>query len=231
MHDADRQTARVRYVPPPDRIVSSSLLNFETPQDLAFLTSSPNHATPRIQADPTNANNHVLLVPAGSQPQINVAALTRGREFPGPWDLIGMRYRMLDSSGPPAVTFDRSYGQLAMSQVHADASPTASGEWHTLWFTTAEPFEPATSQRAMPAASYQLVFGKNAGAMLIDDVVLPAPRRGDLLAVPATGAYTLAMASNYNGVPRPAAVLLRNGSARIVRRRETIEDLLRAEVG
>jgi diaminopimelate decarboxylase len=69
------------------------------------------------------------------------------------------------------------------------------------------------------------------GDVLIDDVALPAPRRGDLLAVPATGAYTLAMASNYNGVPRPAAVLVRHGSARIVRRRETIEDLLRAEVG
>ncbi len=68
------------------------------------------------------------------------------------------------------------------------------------------------------------------GDVLIDDVALPAPRRGDLLAVPATGAYTLAMASNYNGVPRPAAVLVKDGSARVIRRRETIDDLLRAEV-
>ena len=68
------------------------------------------------------------------------------------------------------------------------------------------------------------------GDVLIDDVMLPSPRRGDLLAVPATGAYTLAMASNYNGVPRPAAVLVRGGSARLIRRRETIEDLLRVEV-
>jgi diaminopimelate decarboxylase len=68
------------------------------------------------------------------------------------------------------------------------------------------------------------------GDVLIDDVMLPSPLRGDLLAVPATGAYTLAMASNYNGVPRPAAVLVRGGSARLIRRRETIEDLLRAEV-
>ena len=49
------------------------------------------------------------------------------------------------------------------------------------------------------------------GDVLIDDVELPAPRRGDLLAVPATGAYTLAMASNYNGVTRPAAVLVDAG--------------------
>jgi diaminopimelate decarboxylase len=67
------------------------------------------------------------------------------------------------------------------------------------------------------------------GDVLIDDVTLPAPRRGDLLAVPATGAYTLAMSSNYNGVPRPAAVLVRDGEARLIRRRETVDDLLELE--
>ena len=67
------------------------------------------------------------------------------------------------------------------------------------------------------------------GDVLIDDVELPAPRRGDLLAVPATGAYTLAMSSNYNGVPRPAAVLVRDGDARVIRRRETVDDLLGLE--
>ena len=67
------------------------------------------------------------------------------------------------------------------------------------------------------------------GDVLIDDVPLPAPRRGDLLAVPATGAYTLAMSSNYNGVGRPAAVLVRDGDARAIRRRETVDDLLRLE--
>jgi len=67
------------------------------------------------------------------------------------------------------------------------------------------------------------------GDVLIDDVSLPAPRRGDLLAVPATGAYTLAMSSNYNGVGRPAAVLVRGGDARLIRRRETVDDLLSLE--
>ena len=61
-------------------------------------------------------------------------------------------------------------------------------------------------------------------------VELPEPRRGDLLAVPATGAYTLAMSSNYNGVPRPAAVLVGDGDARLIRRRETVDDLLALEV-
>lgn len=68
------------------------------------------------------------------------------------------------------------------------------------------------------------------GDVLIDDVSLPPPRRGDLLAVPATGAYTLAMSSNYNGVPRPAAVLVGDGEARLIRRRETIADLLQLEL-
>jgi diaminopimelate decarboxylase len=67
------------------------------------------------------------------------------------------------------------------------------------------------------------------GDVLIDDVALPAPRRGDLLAVPATGAYTLAMASNYNGVTRPAAVLVCDGEVTLIRRRETVDDLLRVE--
>jgi len=68
------------------------------------------------------------------------------------------------------------------------------------------------------------------GDVLIDDVVLPEPQRGDLLAVPATGAYTLAMSSNYNGVSRPAAILVRDGQATVIRRRETVDDLLALEV-
>jgi len=83
-----------------------------------------------------------------------------------------------------------------------------------------------------PAAEAVSIAGMHceSGDVLIDDVLLPAPRRGDLLAVPATGAYTLAMASNYNGVTRPAAVLVGGGAARLIRRRETIDDLLRMEV-
>jgi diaminopimelate decarboxylase len=82
-----------------------------------------------------------------------------------------------------------------------------------------------------PSAGTYRIAGKHceSGDVLIDGVELPEPRRGDLLAVPATGAYTLAMASNYNGVPRPAAVLVSDGSARVIRRRETVEDLLAFE--
>jgi diaminopimelate decarboxylase len=51
-----------------------------------------------------------------------------------------------------------------------------------------------------------------------------------VLAVPVTGAYTLAMSSTYNAVPRPAAVLVHDGRARLIRRRETVADLLAYEV-
>jgi diaminopimelate decarboxylase len=62
--------------------------------------------------------------------------------------------------------------------------------------------------------------------VLIERVDLPEPHRGDILAVPVTGAYTLSMSSSYNVVPRPAAVLVTDGKARVIRKRETIEDLL-----
>ena len=75
------------------------------------------------------------------------------------------------------------------------------------------------------------VCGKHceSGDVLIEGARLPAPRRGDLLAIPATGAYTLSMGSNYNAVPRPAAVLVADGHVRVIRRRETLDDLLRQE--
>jgi diaminopimelate decarboxylase len=81
-----------------------------------------------------------------------------------------------------------------------------------------------------PAGDFRIA-GKHceSGDVLIDSIALPQPRRGDLLAVPATGAYTLAMSSNYNGLPRPAAVLVADGQARLIRRRETVDDLIRFE--
>jgi diaminopimelate decarboxylase len=68
------------------------------------------------------------------------------------------------------------------------------------------------------------------GDVLVADARLPGDVAvGDLLAIPVTGAYGYSMASNYNKVPRPAVVFVRNGSARIVVRRETPEDLVRLD--
>jgi diaminopimelate decarboxylase len=79
-----------------------------------------------------------------------------------------------------------------------------------------------------PATAAYAVAGKHceSGDVLIERVELPEPHRGDILAVPVTGAYTLSMSSTYNAVPRPAAVLVSAGEARLIRRRETVEDLL-----
>jgi len=68
------------------------------------------------------------------------------------------------------------------------------------------------------------------GDILITDAMLASPRPGDVLVTPATGAYGYAMASNYNGVPRPAVVFCRDGDARVVVRRETYEDLVARDV-
>jgi diaminopimelate decarboxylase len=69
------------------------------------------------------------------------------------------------------------------------------------------------------------------GDVLIDEAHLPAGTGvGDLVATPVTGAYGYSMASNYNRVPRPAVVFVRDGSAREVLRRETVDDLARLEV-
>lgn len=83
-----------------------------------------------------------------------------------------------------------------------------------------------------PDATYA-VAGKHceAGDVLIEQAPLPAPRPGDVLAVAATGAYSASMASNYNGLPRPAAVVVAAGEARSVVRRETLDDLLAAQIG
>ena len=64
------------------------------------------------------------------------------------------------------------------------------------------------------------------GDILVTDVELAAPRPGDVLVTPATGAYGHALANNYNGIPRPPVVLCRDGDARAVVRRETYEDLM-----
>jgi diaminopimelate decarboxylase len=69
------------------------------------------------------------------------------------------------------------------------------------------------------------------GDIVVHDVPLPSDLApGDLVAVPASGAYHRSMASNYNHVPRPPVVAVRDGSARVIVRRETEDDLLRLDV-
>ena len=66
--------------------------------------------------------------------------------------------------------------------------------------------------------------------ILIQSVPLAEPEPGDILAVLATGAYNYSMASNYNRFPRPAVVLVADGRAEVIVKRETLDDLLRQDV-
>ena len=69
------------------------------------------------------------------------------------------------------------------------------------------------------------------GDILVEDVALPAVTPGDLIAIPACGAYCLPMSSNYNGALRPAVVLVHEGTPRLAQRRQTVEDLLALDAG
>jgi diaminopimelate decarboxylase len=69
------------------------------------------------------------------------------------------------------------------------------------------------------------------GDVLVRDVALPRLEAGDVVAIPASGAYCLAMASNYNAALKPPIVFVADGQARLVRRRESYADLMALEVG
>ena len=83
------------------------------------------------------------------------------------------------------------------------------------------------SPTASAAGRVCTIAGKHceSGDVLQRDVELDDPRPGDLLVMPATGAYGHAMANNYNGIPRPPVIFCEDGDARAVVRRETYEDL------
>ena len=90
-------------------------------------------------------------------------------------------------------------------------------------------YEVLVANRALePPAERVHIAGRycESGDVLVDEARLPPPEPGDLIALPASGAYCIPMASNYNMAVRPAVVMVRDGEARIIRRRETYDDIL-----
>ncbi len=90
----------------------------------------------------------------------------------------------------------------------------------------------ANRNSSAPAINSRIV-GKHceSGDILISEIDMPEDvRAGDLLAIPATGAYGRSMASNYNHMPRPSVIAVLNGTAREILRRENEEDLLNLDV-
>jgi diaminopimelate decarboxylase len=90
----------------------------------------------------------------------------------------------------------------------------------------------AVDRASAPAERRYALVGKHceSGDVVIDGAELPELRAGDVVAVAATGAYNASMASTYNGVPRAAAVLVEDGTARPITRRETVDELLAREL-
>jgi diaminopimelate decarboxylase len=94
-------------------------------------------------------------------------------------------------------------------------------------------YEALIADRAAAAAETPVTIAGmhcESGDVLVREAMLAEPAVGDVLVTPATGAYGLAMASNYNGVPRPPVVFCAGGEARLVVRRETYEDLTGRDV-
>ncbi|WP_094546623.1 diaminopimelate decarboxylase [Petroclostridium xylanilyticum] len=85
---------------------------------------------------------------------------------------------------------------------------------------TAEKVEPVT------------IAGKccESGDLLIKDIMMPPIKPGDYLAVLATGAYNYSMASNYNRIPRPPVVMVHDGKAKLIVKRETYEDIVQNDI-
>ncbi|MDQ6810506.1 MAG: diaminopimelate decarboxylase [Actinomycetota bacterium] len=93
------------------------------------------------------------------------------------------------------------------------------------------PYEAHVADR-FGGSSECVLAGKHceSGDVLVREARLDDPRAGDVIVIPATGAYGYAMASNYNGVPRAPVIFCRDGEARVVARRESFEDLSARDV-
>jgi diaminopimelate decarboxylase len=113
--------------------------------------------------------------------------------------------------------------------------PTLYDSFHRIWPAAPAdglPCPPEDYEVSIPGTRKQDVVGPvcESGDFLAKDRYLPALKRGDLLVTFSAGAYGMAMASNYNSRPRAAEVLVEGASHRLIRRRETYEDMVRPEV-
>ena len=178
---------------------------------------------------------HVLTEPAvdlgslAAEIAADVARAWRAHELPEPRLALEPGRALVAQAG---VTFYRVRSvkrleQLTWVAVDGGLSDNPRPQLYGARYTAL-----AATRASEPATETVSLAGLHceSGDVLVDDVVLPPMRPGDLLAVPVTGAYTLAMSSNYNATPRPAAVLVREGAARVIRRRERVDDLLVLEV-
>ena len=89
------------------------------------------------------------------------------------------------------------------------------------------------ANRASESADFLCTVGGRcceSGDLIQENVLIPKPKRGDILAVLVTGAYNYSMASNYNRVTKPPVVVLRDGKEIVAVRRERFEDLVACDI-
>jgi diaminopimelate decarboxylase len=170
---------------------------------------------------------HLVLEPGRSLVAAAGVAIYRvgaRKEIPGVRTYVSVDGGMADNIRP--ALYGARYTALVMKQREAPQStPSPRAQ--------PRPSEPdshaaqRTDDRNRPT-EVVTIAGKfcESGDILIQDIELPRANPGDLLAIPMAGAYTLSMASNYNLACRPAVVLARDGTARLIQRRETFADLL-----
>ncbi len=94
-------------------------------------------------------------------------------------------------------------------------------------------YEALVANKALePGTEKVTIAGKfcESGDILITDISLPPVSAGDIIAIPACGAYCLSMASNYNSSLKPPIIMVKEGKARLIRRRETFEDMVRNDI-
>ncbi len=132
-----------------------------------------------------------------------------------------------DSGGKHFVIQDAAMNDLVR--------PTLYDAFHRLWPVSPAgdvPAPPEDYEADIPGTGKVDVVGPvcESGDFLARDRRLPPLRRGDLLATFSAGAYGMSMSSNYNGRPRPAEVLVDGAKPRLIRRRETYQDLVRPEM-
>ena len=127
-------------------------------------------------------------------------AVTARKHIPGVRDYIAVDGGMADNIRP--AMYESKYEALAPEKITESATATAT------------------------------IAGKfcESGDILVKDANLPDLAPGDLVAIPASGAYQIAMESNYNLAQRPAVVMVNEGTPRLIRRRQTLDDLLALEL-
>ena len=122
------------------------------------------------------------------------------KEIPGVRKYVSVDGGMGDNIRP--ALYDASYEAVAADKMHA-----------------------APTDKVTIAGKYC-----ESGDVLVRDAMLPPVEAGDLIAIPASGAYCPSMASTYNLNPRPAIVMVKDGRARLIRRRESYEDMMACDV-